>query len=135
MTNTMTTTATLPRTSYDVALLAAEAADDRKAGDMVLLDISEVSYLADYLLIVSGYSNAQLRAISQSVQDKIEETYNLLPMSAEGESKGSWVLIDYGDVIVHVMAPESREFYNLEAFWSHGQQVALPHYAESETDH
>lgn len=124
-------TATLPRTSHDIALLAAAAADDRKAGDMVLLDIGEVSYLADYLLIVSGYSNAQLRAISQSIQEKIKDTYGLYPMSAEGESQGSWVLIDYGDVIVHVMAPESREFYNLEAFWSHGQQVALPDFTQA----
>jgi ribosome-associated protein len=117
-----------PRTSYDVALLAARAADDRKAGDMVLIDISEVSYLADYLLIVSAFSRAQLRAVAESVREKIKETYGLLPNSATGESQGSWALLDYGDAIVHVMNPESREFYNLEAFWSHGKMVDLPEF-------
>jgi ribosome-associated protein len=126
MTNTLM--AAPPRTSHAIALLAAQAADDRKAGDMVLLDISEVSYLADYLLIVSAFSRAQLRAVSQSVQEKIKHTYGLLPNSAAGESQGSWALIDYGDVIVHVMNPESREFYNLEAFWSHGTVVPLPEF-------
>jgi ribosome-associated protein len=113
-------------TSEDLALLAAKAADDRKAGDMTLLNISGVSFIADYLLIVTGFSRAQLRAISESVQEKIKETYGLLPMSTEGLSHGDWVLVDYGDVIVHVMSPDGREFYNLEAFWGHGELVSLP---------
>jgi ribosome-associated protein len=113
-------------TSEQLALAAAEAADDRKAGDMMLLKVSEVSFMADYFLIVSGYSRAQLRAISESIQDKVKERYNILPMSTEGAGKGNWVLVDYGDVIVHIMSPDDREFYNLEAFWSHGEVVPLP---------
>lgn len=103
MTNPVLTT--IACTSKELALLAAAAADDRKAGDMLLIDISQVSFLADYLLIVSGFSRAQLRAISQSVQEKIKETYHRLPMNTHGESQGNWILVDYGDVIVHIMSP------------------------------
>ncbi len=122
------TTATLvpEYTSYDLALLAAIAADDRKAGEAVLIDISEISLLADYLLIVSGYSKVQLRAICGSIVDKIELELDHLPLRTEGENQGGWVLIDYGDLIVHIMMPEQREFYDLESFWSHGNTVSLP---------
>lgn len=129
----MTETATLTNTNQaldytieQLAFLAADASADRKAGDMVLINISEVSTLADYLLIVSGFSKVQLRAISSSVIDKIEEDLNRLPLRTEGQNQGGWILLDYGDLIVHIMMPELREFYNLEAFWGHGQMVALP---------
>jgi ribosome-associated protein len=127
----MTETATLTNTTTEytieqLAFLAAEAADDRKAGDMVLIDISEVSTLADYLLIVSGFSKVQLRAISGSIIDKIEEQLHRLPLRTEGQDRGGWILLDYGDAIVHIMMPEQREFYNLEAFWGHGRIVPLP---------
>jgi ribosome-associated protein len=129
----MTETATLTNTDRttdhtieQLVFLAAEAADDRKAGDMVLINIAEVSTLADYLLIVSGFSKVQLRAISGSIIDKIEADFNRLPLRTEGQDRGGWILIDYGDAIVHIMMPEQREFYNLEAFWGHGEMVTLP---------
>lgn len=115
-------------TTEQLAFLAAAAAEDRKAGDIVLLNISEVSVIADYLLIVSGYSKAQLRAISGSIQDKLKTELHRSPLRTEGETQGNWVLIDYGDLIVHIMTPEQREFYNLEAFWGHGDIVALPQF-------
>jgi ribosome-associated protein len=126
MNNTLMANPTLTYTSEQLSLLAAEAADDRKAGDMLLLKVSEVSFMADYFLIVTGYSRAQLRAISESIQDKVKEHLNIVPMSTEGAGKGNWVLVDYGDVIVHIMSPDDREFYNLEAFWSHGEVIPLP---------
>jgi ribosome-associated protein len=113
-------------TVEELAFLAATAAEDRKAGDMVLLDISEVSTIADYLLIVSGYSKAQLRAISGSIQEKLKNELHRPPLRTEGENQGNWILIDYGDLIVHIMMPQEREFYNLEAFWGHGKLVPLP---------
>jgi ribosome-associated protein len=124
--NSTTLNPTAKYTSYDLAVLAAIAADDRKAGDAVLIDIAEVSVLADYLLIVSGFSKVQLRAISASVIEKIELELDRLPLRTEGENQGGWVLLDYGDLIVHIMMPEQREFYDLESFWSHGQTIALP---------
>jgi ribosome-associated protein len=126
MNNTLMANPTLTYTSEQLSMLAAEAADDRKAGDMLLLKVSEVSFMADYFLIVTGYSRAQLRAIAESVQDKVKEHLNIVPMSTEGAGKGNWVLVDYGDVIVHIMSPDDREFYNLEAFWSHGEIIPLP---------
>ena len=125
----MTATLTNIQTEYTIeqlAFLAAEAADDRKAGDMVLINIGEVSTLADYLLIVTGFSKVQLRAISDSVADKLEENLDRVPLRTEGHNKGGWILLDYGDLIVHILMPDLREFYSLEAFWGHGQIVALP---------
>ena len=125
----MTATLTNIKTEYTIeqlAFLAADAADDRKAGDMVLINIGEVSTLADYLLIVTGFSKVQLRAISDSVADKIEEELDRVPLRTEGHNKGGWILIDYGDLIVHILMPELREFYSLEAFWGHGEIVTLP---------
>ena len=129
----MIETATLTNTNQapdytieQLAFLAADAADDRKAEDMRLIDISAVSTLADYLLIVTGYSKVQLRAISGSILDKLEEDLHRLPLRTEGQDRGGWILIDYGDLIVHIMMPEQREFYDLETFWGHGQTVTLP---------
>jgi ribosome-associated protein len=126
MTATLTNIQTPEYTIEQLAFLAAEAADDRKAGDMVLINIGEVSTLADYLLIVTGFSKVQLRAISDSVADKLEEDLDRVPLRTEGHNKGGWILLDYGDLIVHILMPELREFYSLEAFWGHGQIVALP---------
>jgi ribosome-associated protein len=130
MTTETATSPTLDRipeyTAHDLAILAATAADDRKAGDAILIDISKVSVLADYLLIVSGFSKVQLRAICGSIVDKIELDLHRLPLRTEGENQGGWVLLDYGDLIVHIMMPEQREFYNLETFWGHGDTIALP---------
>lgn len=125
-TATLTNISTPDYTIEQLAFLAAEAADDRKAGDMVLINIGEVSTLADYLLIVTGFSKVQLRAICGSVIDKIEADLHRLPLRTEGQNQGGWILLDYGDLIVHIMMPELREFYNLEAFWGHGEMVALP---------
>ena len=126
MTATLTNIQTPEYTIEQLAFLAAEAADDRKAGDMVLINIGEVSTLADYLLIVTGFSKVQLRAIFDSIADKLEAELDRVPLRREGHNKGGWILIDYGDLIVHIMMPELREFYSLEAFWGHGQIVALP---------
>lgn len=139
MTQTQTLTTTIDKTTeytiQQLAFLAADAADDRKAGDMVLIDISQVSVLADYLLIVSGFSKVQLRAISNSIIEKLEDEYDRPPLRTEGQDRGGWILLDYGDLIVHIMMPEQREFYNLEAFWGHGEIVALPQLGERAKDY
>ncbi|MBW4663883.1 MAG: ribosome silencing factor [Chroococcus sp. CMT-3BRIN-NPC107] len=112
--------------SEELALLSIAAAADRKAGDMVVLKVAEVSFLADYFVLVTGYSKAQVRAISQSIEDGVEEQLHRLPIRTEGQAEGSWVLKDYGDVMVHIMMPKEREYYNLEAFWGHAPKVELP---------
>lgn len=110
-------------TSRETALAAARAADDRKADNVLVLRVSEVSYLADYFVIVTGFSQAQLRAISLAISDQVEIELQRLPLRVEGQNEGNWVLMDYGDVIVHILLPEGRDFYKLEAFWGHAERV------------
>jgi ribosome-associated protein len=106
-----------------MARLAAEACDDRKAVDIRLIRVDEVSSLADWFVICSGLSDVQVRAIARSVEDRLEQDLGRLPLRREGQSAGSWLLLDYGEVIVHVLTPSEREYYDLESFWGHGEQV------------
>ena len=109
--------------SEEMAYAIAEAADDKKAQDIVLLKVTEVSYLADYFVIATGFSKPQLRAICDSVEQKVAEDFGLEPIRIEGKTDGRWVLIDYGEVIVHIFLAEERQFYNLEAFWGHAERI------------
>ena len=109
--------------SKGLALTIAEAADDRKAGDIVILRVAEISYLADFFVIVTGYSKAQVRAISQAIEHKVEIEWERRSLRTEGVAESSWILQDYGEVIVHILLPQEREFYNLEAFWGHAEQI------------
>lgn len=115
-----------PEESRELAITIASAASDRKAGDIVLLRVAEVSYLADYFVMVTGYSRVQVRAIGQAIEEKVEQEWKRRPLRTEGQGEGTWVLQDYGDVIVHIMMPKEREFYNLEAFWGHGERIEFP---------
>jgi ribosome-associated protein len=107
--------------SEKLAILIADAADDRKAGDITLIKIGDVSVLADYFVIVTGYSKVQVRAIANSISDKVKDVLDRRPKSPNGVNDSSWVLLDYGDVIAHVMMPDEREYYDLESFWAHGE--------------
>lgn len=109
--------------SYELALTIARTADDRKAGDIVVLSVADVSYLADYFVIVTGFSRVQVRAICQAIEDKVEEKLQRHPLRTEGQEQGTWIIQDYGDVIFHIMMPKEREFYNLEAFWGHAERI------------
>ncbi|UIE37592.1 ribosome silencing factor [Leptodesmis sichuanensis] len=109
--------------SLQLALAAIRAAEERKAGDIALLRVTEVSLLADYFVIVTGYSKVQVRAIANSVADKLEEEMRRAPLHTEGMAEATWVLQDYGDVIVHTLMPNERDFYDLEAFWGHAERV------------
>jgi ribosome-associated protein len=108
--------------SAALARLAAEACDDRKAVDIRLIRVEEVSSLADWFVICSGLSDVQVRAIARSVEERLETEAGRRPLRREGHREGRWVLLDYGDLIVHVLTPQERGFYDLESFWGHGQQ-------------
>lgn len=118
--------------SEKLAATIAIAASDRKAGEILLLKVAEVSYLADYFVMMTGYSRVQVRAIAQAIEGKVETELQRRPLRTEGKVEGSWVLQDYGDVIVHIMMPKEREFYNLEAFWIHAERISLPESDEGE---
>lgn len=113
-------------TSLDLAMAVAQGADERKADNIVLLNVEDVSYLADYFVVMTGFSKVQVRAIAGAIEHSVEEKCGRSPLQVEGISDGSWVLIDYGEVIAHIFTPDEREFYGLEAFWGHAQKTTYP---------
>ena len=111
--------------SLHLVLTIAQAAEERKGADITILRVTEVSSLADYFVIVTGFSKVQVRAIGRSIEETVEQELQRLPTHREGQAEGTWVLQDYGDVIVHILMPQEREFYDLEAFWGHAERVNL----------
>jgi ribosome-associated protein len=111
--------------SDNLAVTIAQAGAERKADDILLLRVADVSYLADYFVIMTGYSRVQVRAIAEAIEAKVESDWQRRPLRTEGKADSSWVLLDYGEVIVHIMMPTEREFYNLEAFWVHAERISL----------
>ena len=99
-----------------------DLASDKKAADIVLLRTSEVTTLADYFVICSGRSDRQLQALATGIIDELRKD-GVRPLGVEGRGAARWVLLDYGSVIVHLFAPEEREFYGLERLWSNAAQV------------
>lgn len=114
-----------PDASRELAITIAQAASDRKAGNIVLLGVTE-SYVADYFVMVTGFSRVQVRAIAGAIVEEVEQEWQQRPLRSEGQAEGSWLVLDYGDVIVHIMTPKEREFYNLEAFWGHAERIDFP---------
>jgi ribosome-associated protein len=106
-----------------LAYAIAAAADERKAGNITILQVGEVSYLADYFVVATGFSAVQVRAITRSIETTLETDHNRRPLRLEGQGDGSWIVMDYGDVIAHIFMPEAREFYDLEAFWGHANRI------------
>lgn len=100
------------------ASLCAQYCLDRKALDMKILHISELSSLTDYLVLASGTSDRQVQAIAESVRLGLKENYDLLPIAVEGMNEGRWVLLDYGDVMVHIFQQDVRTFYDLDGLWA-----------------
>jgi len=107
------------------ALLCAEAAVDRKAGDLVVLDIGDLSSVADYFVICSGRSDTQVQAIADAIERRLRD-HGHRPLSVEGRERGQWILMDYGDVVVHVFYTPVRAFYDLERLWSRARRAVLP---------
>lgn len=103
----------------------AQAADDRKAADIAVLKVTDISYLTDYFVIATGFSKAQVKAISDGIEEKVARECHRSPLRVEGKSESNWILHDYGDVIVHIFLPQEREFYNLEAFWGHAERIDI----------
>jgi ribosome-associated protein len=111
--------------SWETALLISRFALDKKAYDLVLLEVSEVTSIADYFIICSGRSDRQVQSIAQGIEQDLRKE-GITPYSVEGQSQGQWVLMDFSDVIVHVFFQPVREFYDLEGLWSHAPRVDLP---------
>ena len=106
----------------ELAHRIVDLASDKKAADIVLLRTSEVTSMADYFVIASGRSDRQVQALSKAIVDELRDE-GIKPLGIEGRGGARWVLIDYGSVIVHLFAPEEREYYGLERLWSKAAQV------------
>jgi ribosome-associated protein len=106
----------------DIALLAADAADDKKAEDIDVLNVQDLTVIADYFVICSANSDQQVRAIARSIDDKLSEK-GIEPKKVAGMNDARWVLMDYADVIVHVFHKREREYYDLERLWSDAEKI------------
>ena len=99
--------------------MAAAKADDKKADDIKIIDVTGVSMLADYYLVCSGQTSVKVRAIAQHIEEELTNA-GVRRYGMEGMADGQWVLLDFGTCIVHIMRQQEREFYNLERLWSQG---------------
>ncbi|WP_276580115.1 ribosome silencing factor [Lacticaseibacillus parakribbianus] len=104
--------------------IAIRAADDKRATDIVALDMKEVSLLADYFLIMTGGSDRQVQAIVDAIDDKVAEAGGPA-VRIEGKKGSNWLLMDFGDLVVDVFVPDARAFYNLEKLWAQAPLVDL----------
>jgi len=108
--------------SEQFARFVTAALDDLKAVNTVTLDVSGLTDLMDYLVVTSGTSNRHVKSLANHVSAEAKKQ-GVYPMGTEGEAAGEWVLVDFGDVVVHVMLPATRDFYDLERLWTKPETV------------
>lgn len=106
----------------EIALLAAEAADDKKAMDIQLLDVKDLTTIADYFLICSGNSVTQTKAIASGIEEKLKKE-DIVPKKVAGKQEGRWILLDYADIIMHIFQKDERKYYELERLWADAQEI------------
>ncbi|MBR7143113.1 MAG: ribosome silencing factor [Clostridia bacterium] len=109
--------------ALDLAKRAVQILDSKKAEDIRLIEIGDLTVLADYFVIANGTSTTQVRALADEIAFRIHEETGVSPLRTEGYDGSNWILIDYGYVVIHVFYRETREFYNLEKLWADGRQV------------
>lgn len=106
--------------------MAARAASDKKAQDIVAIDVAELLVITDYFVICTGNTDIQAKAIADEVEDRLREEGGVKPIGREGLPEAKWILLDFGDLVIHVFQPEEREFYRLEKLWSDAERLKLP---------
>ena len=109
-----------------LVLMAARACDEKKAKEIKVININKVSYISEWILIAEGLSDVQVRSITNSVEMELKENANIEPIRKEGINEAKWALLDYGDLIINIFQPEIRKFYDLESFWSNGDNFKFP---------
>ena len=110
--------------SKKMALIAYDALDDKKAEEITIIDISEVSILADYFIIASGNNRNQVQAMADNVEEELGKA-GYVSKQVEGYQTANWILLDYKDIIIHVFDRENRAFYDLERIWRDGKVISL----------
>lgn len=111
--------------SLELARHIVDVVEDRKAEDILLLDLRPDNIIADFFVLCTGDNDRHLRALSEIVRQDVKDNYSLIPYSAEGKAENGWVVMDYGDVVVHIFAQEEREYYALEELWDAASKVML----------
>lgn len=109
---------------FELAKTIAAALDSKKAQDIKVLKVHDLTVLADYFVIASGSSTTQVGALYDEVEFRLGEA-GIQPLRTEGAASRSWILLDYGSVVVHIFYPEAREFYALERLWADAEEVKL----------
>lgn len=122
-------------TSYKFACILARYLDEKIAKDISILNISSVSSFADYFVICSAPSNTQVKSLTENVADKVKKTFTRLPLGKENDTKNRWNLIDYGDVVVHILHQEDREAYAIEKFWNNAFSVPREKWLEESEEY
>lgn len=112
-------------TSWEKALHCAQSALDKKAYDLVAIEVTAFTSVADYLVVCTGRSDTQVRSISEAIKESLSGA-GVKPLAVEGFSPGQWVLMDFGDVVVHIFYETVRDFYNLDGLWAHAPKCELP---------
>ncbi|WP_371497006.1 ribosome silencing factor [Kitasatospora sp. NBC_00374] len=112
--------------SQELLNVAAQAAADKLAHDIIAFDVSEVLSITDAFLIASAANDRQVRAIAEEIEDQLREQLDIKPVRREGEREGRWILLDYLDIVVHVQHSEERSFYSLDRLWKDCPEVPLP---------
>lgn len=120
--------------SWERALLCAQAALDKKAYDLTILHVAALTSVADYFVICTGRSDIQVQTICRTVEEALAKT-GVRPLATEGFTHGQWVLVDFGDVVVHIFYETVREFYNLEGLWGQAPRRQLPEPYFSQAQH
>lgn len=113
----------------DLAFLLANKAEDKKAIDARVYDLRAVTDMADYVIIASAESAAQMKAIANHVEDELSKL-GVEPLHSEGQFAGNWILYDYGDVIINILLTEARSFYDLDGFWDHAMIISREEWSD-----
>lgn len=111
-------------TTYEQAIKTAEILNNKLGSDIKVIEITDVSSLADYMVIATGRSNTQVKALAEEVEFKLDEM-GISVSHIEGHRSNTWILLDYVDIIVHVFDEEARDFYDLERLWQDGKEIDL----------
>ena len=122
--NSVSTTTT-EKTSRECALIAACAADEKKATDIMVQEVRDLIGVTDYFVIATASNNRQVEAIIDEIEDAVRTKAQMKPLHREGTQDGTWSLLDYGSFVVHVFQPETREYYRLEALWNDAPVIDL----------
>lgn len=121
-------------TSIELAKAAADAIDDMKGSDIAIIDVSNLLFITDMFVIATGTSNRQVRSIADEVHTQLKEKHGRMSLRTEGADEAEWVLLDYGEIVVHVFQAVTRSFYDLERLWADAPRIPFAAATQGSSD-